>query len=153
MFKKKKIYDKILIKECELMNGNKIIVHTLITNNGKYLVTKRSKQESTYPEYWDIPGGLAEYGELPREAVIRETKEEVGLSIIPTKVIHEDSNLDKGKDLVFIRLVYLCELNDEIENIKLQIEEHSEYRLIESLQDLDGEKISPFLLELFNEDL
>ena len=135
------------------MNGNKIIVHTLITNNDKYLVTKRSKQESIYPEYWDIPGGLAEYGELPREAVIRETKEEVGLSIIPTKVIHEDSNLDKGKDLVFIRLVYLCELNDEIENIKLQIEEHSEYRLIESLQDLDGEKISPFLLELFNEDL
>ena len=135
------------------MNGNKIIVHTLITNNGKYLVTKRSKQESTYPEYWDIPGGLAEYGELPREAVIRETKEEVGLSIIPTKVIHEDSNLDKGKDLVFIRLVYLCELNDKIENIKLQIEEHSEYRLIESLKDLDGEKISPFLFELFNEDL
>ena len=135
------------------MNGNKIIVHTLITNNDKYLVTKRSKQESIYPEYWDIPGGLAEYGELPREAVIRETKEEVGLSIIPTKVIHEDSNLDKGKDLVFIRLVYLCELNDEIENIKLQIEEHSEYRLIESLKDLDGEKISPFLLELFNEDL
>ena len=135
------------------MNGNKIIVHTLITNNGKYLVTKRSKQESIYPEYWDIPGGLAEYGELPREAVIRETKEEVGLSIIPTKVIHEDSNLDKGKDLVFIRLVYLCELNDKIENIKLQIEEHSEYRLIESLKDLDGEKISPFLLELFNEDL
>lgn len=135
------------------MNGNKIIVHTLITNNDKYLVTKRSKQESTYPEYWDIPGGLAEYGELPREAVIRETKEEVGLSIIPTKVIHEDSNLDKDKDLVFIRLVYLCELNDKIENIKLQIEEHSEYRLIESLKDLDGEKISPFLLELFNEDL
>ena len=135
------------------MNGNKIIVHTLITNNDKYLVTKRSKHESTYPEYWDIPGGLAEYGELPREAVIRETKEEVGLSIIPTKVIHEDSNLDKGKDLVFIRLVYLCELNDKIENIKLQIEEHSEYRLIESLKDLDGEKISPFLLELFNEDL
>ena len=135
------------------MNGNKIIVHTLITNNDKYLVTKRSKQESTYPEYWDIPGGLAEYGELPREAVIRETKEEVGLSIIPTKVIHEDSNLDNDKDLVFIRLVYLCELYDKFENIKLQIEEHSEYRLIESLKDLDGEKISPFLLELFNEDL
>ena len=135
------------------MNGNRIIVHTLIEIDEKYLVTKRSKQESTYPEYWDIPGGLAEYGELPREAVIRETKEEVGLSIIPTKVIHEDSNLDKGKDLVFIRLVYLCELNDKIENIKLQIEEHSEYRLIESLKDLDGEKISPFLLELFNEDL
>ena len=135
------------------MNGNRIIVHTLIEIDGKYLVTKRSKKESTYPEYWDIPGGLAEYGELPREAVIRETKEEVGLSIIPTKVIHEDSNLDKGKNLVFIRLVYLCELNDKIENIKLQIEEHSEYRLISSLSDLEKEKIAPFLFEIFNNDL
>ena len=73
------------------MNGNKIIVHTLIKSNEKYLVTKRSRQETTYPEYWDIPGGLADYGELPKDAVIRETKEEVRLNIIPTKIIHEDS--------------------------------------------------------------
>ena len=136
-----------------IMNGNRNIVHTLIEIDGKYLVTKRSKKESTYPEYWDIPGGLAEYGELPKNAIIRETKEEFGLNIIPTKIIHEDSNLDKSKDLIFIRLVYLCKLNDKIENIKLQIEEHSEYRLIKSLKDLDDEKISPFLIELFNDDL
>lgn len=135
------------------MNGNKIIVHTLIKVNGKYLVTKRSKKETTYPEYWDIPGGLVETGELPKEALIRETKEEVGLNIVPTKVIHEDSNFDKDKDLVFIRLVYLCELNDNIENIKLQSEEHSEYRLIKSLKELEKEKIASFLIELFNENL
>ena len=135
------------------MNGNKIIVHTLIKSNGKYLVTKRSRQETTYPEYWDIPGGLADYGELPKEALIRETKEEVGLNINPTKIVHEDSNYDKEKDLVFIRLVYLCELNDDIKNIKLQIEEHSEYRLISSLSDLEKEKIAPFLFEIFNNDL
>lgn len=135
------------------MNGNRIIVHTLIIIDGKYLVTKRSKEETTFPEYWDIPGGLVEYGELPKDAVIRETMEEVGLNIIPTKVIHEDSNLDKEKDLIFIRLVYLCELNDDIKNIKLQEEEHSEYRLINSLDELKNEKISPFLIDLFNNDL
>ena len=133
------------------MKGNRIIVHTLITINGKYLVTKRSKEETTFPEYWDIPGGLVDLGELPKDAVIRETMEEVGLNIIPTKVIHEDSNLDKEKDLIFIRLVYLCELNDDIKNIKLQEEEHSEYRLINSLDELKNEKISPFLIDLFNE--
>ena len=135
------------------MNGNKIIVHTLIKSKDwylVYLVTKRSKQETTFPEYWDIPGGLAEYGELPREAVIRETKEEVGLDIIPTNIIHEDSNLDKSKNLVFIRLVYLCELKSKIENIILQEEEHSEYRFINSLEELINEKISPFLIEVFN---
>lgn len=135
------------------MKGNRIIVHTLINVNGKYLVTKRSKEESTYPEYWDIPGGLVDLGELPREAVIRETFEEVGLNIIPTKVVHEDSNLDVKKDLIFIRLVYLCELNDDIKNLKLQEEEHSEYRLINNLNELGNEKISPFLIDLFNNDL
>ncbi len=135
------------------MNGNRIIVHTLIKIDDKYLVTKRSKSETTFPEYWDIPGGLVEYGELPKNAVIRETKEEVNLNIIPTKVIHEDSNLDEKKDMIFIRLVYLCKLVDDIKNIKLDYEEHSEYRLIKSLDDLEEELISPFLIELFEKDL
>lgn len=132
------------------MNGNKIIVHTLIKSEEGYLVTKRTKNETTFPEYWDIPGGLAEYGELPREAAIRETKEEVGLDIIPTNVIHEDSNLDESKNLIFIRLVYLCKLKSRINDIILQEEEHSEYRFINSLEDLKNEKISPFLIEVFN---
>lgn len=135
------------------MNGNRIIVHTLIRVDNKYLVTKRSKNESTYPEYWDIPGGLVEYGELPRDAVIRETKEEVNLNVIPTNVIHEDSNLDVEKDMIFIRLVYLCELNDDINNIKLDYDEHSEYRFIESLDELKDELISPFLEEVFMKDI
>lgn len=135
------------------MNGNRIIVHTLIKVDNKYLVTKRSKNESTYPEYWDIPGGLVEYGELPRDAVIRETKEEVNLNIIPTNVIHEDSNLDVEKDMIFIRLVYLCELNDDINNIKLDYDEHYEYRFIESLDELKGELISPFLEDVFMKDI
>ena len=133
------------------MNGNKIIVHTLIKTEDGYLVTKRSKNETTYPEYWDIPGGLADYGELPKDAIIRETKEEVGLDIIPTKVIHEDSNYDKEKELIFIRLVYLCELTSDINEIQLQEDEHSEYKFINSLDELEGERISPFLIEVFNE--
>lgn len=135
------------------MNGNRIIVHTLIMVDDKYLVTKRAKEETTFPGYWDIPGGLVEYGELPKDAVIRETMEEVNLKITPTKVIHEDSNYDKEKDMIFIRLVYLCVLEDDICNIKLQEEEHSEYKLISSLNDLKGQLISPFLEELFLVDL
>ncbi len=130
------------------MNGNRIIVHTLIKVEDKYLVTKRSKIENVYPEYWDIPGGMVELGELPREALKRETLEEVSLKIEPTKIIHEDSNLDVNKDKVFIRLVYLCNLIDDIKNIKLQLEEHSEYKLISNINELDNEKIVPFLKKI-----
>lgn len=132
------------------MNGNRIIVHALIKSNKGYLLTKRSKLELTYPEYWDIPGGLVDYGELPRQALIRETLEEVGLNIIPTKIIHEDSNYDKEKDMIFIRLVYLCELKSSIDDIVLQEKEHTEYKMIRSLNELQGDKISPFLYDVFN---
>lgn len=136
-----------------IMNGNRIIVHTLIKIKGKYLITKRSKEETSYPEYWDIPGGLVELGELPRDAAIRETKEEVGLNIKPTIVIHEDSNYDRKKDMIFIRLVYICKLLDNNFDIILDKNEHSEYRLIDNLNDIKDEKISPFLYQLFEDEL
>ena len=46
--------------------------------------------------------------------------------------------------MIFIRLVYLGVLEDNINNIKLQEDEHSEYRLINSLNDSKRELISPF---------
>ena len=133
------------------MNGNRIIVHGLIKVDEKYLIIKRSVNETTYPEFWDIPGGLAELKELPKEALIREIKEEIGLKALPIKIIHEDSNLDENKDMIFIRLVYLCNLEDDIKNIKLDLNEHSEYKLIDSLMSLENENVLPYLLDILKE--
>ena len=136
---------------------NKLIVHGLMKVNDKYLVikrtaTKRGKQNS-YPLYWDIPGGMVEEGELPTDALIRESKEEVNLDIIVKNIIHEDSNLDTEKNIVFTRLVYLCEvLNNDISNIKLQLDEHSEFKLINSLDEMSDEKIVNYLIQVFENE-
>ena len=120
---------------------NKIIVHAIIKHKNKYLVTKRSKNENVYKEYWDIPGGLANQGETPREALIREVKEEVNLKIKPVKIIHEDSNLDKEKNMIFIRLVYLTNVEDDFNNIKLdsfrtyRIQTNYQYQRIKRRKD------------------
>jgi len=132
------------------MSENKLIAQALIKTEKGYLVTKRSKEESSYQEYWDIPGGSAEPGELPKDAVIRETKEETGLDIIPLKVIQEDSTFDETKNKVYVRLVYNCKVVSDINDIVLQQEEHTEYRFIKSLSELEGEKITPFVIDLFN---
>ena len=132
------------------MNEYKLIAQVLIKTEEGYLVMKRSKKESSFQEYWDIPGGSAESGELPREAAIRETKEEAGLDIVPLKVIHENSLFDETKNIIYIRLVYSCDVISDINNIVLQTEEHTEYKYIKSLEDLKGEKITPFLIDLFN---
>jgi len=74
----------------------KLIAHTLIEKEGKYLLIKRSKIKrglpNVYTSYWDIPGGSVEDGELPRQAAIRECQEEVGLVISLEKIIQKDSN-------------------------------------------------------------
>lgn len=135
---------------------NKLIVHGLVKVNNKYLVIKRTEfkrgKPNHYPLYWDIPGGLVEEGELPKCALIRETKEEVNLDITVGKLIHEDSNFDKEKNSVFTRLVYICNvINQDEKDILLQEDEHSEYRLINNLAEMEKELIAPFLEKIFKD--
>ena len=112
---------------------NKLIVHGLMKINNKYLIIKRSfikrGKPNVYPEYWDIPGGSVEDFETPVEALIREAKEEVNLDVE----------------------VYICTLkntNDYV--IQLDPEEHSEYRLISSLDEMSNEKVVPFLVDILS---
>ena len=136
---------------------NKLIVHGLMKVNDKYLVIKRtaikSGKTNSYPLHWDIPGGMVEEGELPTDALIRESKEEVNLDIIVKNIIHEDSNLDTEKNIVFTRLVYLCEvLNNDISNIKLQLDEHNDFKLINSLDEMSDEKVVDYLIKVFENE-
>ena len=125
------------------MQNFKLIAHALVKLNDRYLLIKRTKmkrgKENSLPEYWDIPGGMVEEGETPSAAAIRETKEEVNLDIVIGPILHEDSNYDESKETVFTRIVYQAELLDgqDENNIILQEDEHSEYRLVKDITDVD----------------
>ena len=125
------------------MQNFKLIAHALVKINDRYLLIKRTKmkigKENSLPEYWDIPGGMVEEGETPSAAAIRETKEEVNLDIVIGPILHEDSNYDEAKETVFTRIVYQAELRDGQgeNNIILQEDEHSEYRLVKDITDVD----------------
>ena len=114
----------------------KLIAHTLIEKDGKYLLIKRSKIKrglpNVYPSYWDIPGGSVEENELPREAALRE----------------EDSQFDSSKDTVFTRLVYAGRITEQ-RDIILDPEEHSDFVWVTSLKDLEGNLIVPYLTDIF----
>ncbi len=129
----------------------KLIAHTLIEKNGKYLLIKRSKIKrslpNVYPSYWDIPGGSVEENELPREAALREAMEEVNQKLRINKIIHEDSQFDASKDTVFTRLVYAGEILEERDFI-LDPEEHTDFKWISSLKDIESNLVVPYLLEI-----
>ena len=129
----------------------KLIAHTLIEKDGKYLLIKRSKIKrglpNVYPSYWDIPGGSVEENELPREAALREAIEEVNQKLRINKIIHEDSQFDASKDTVFTRLVYAGDFLEERDFI-LDPEEHTDFKWISSLKDIESNLVVPYLLEI-----
>ena len=130
----------------------KLISHTLIEKEGKYLLIKRSKIKrglpNVCPSYWDIPGGSVEENELPREAALREAMEEVNPKLRIDKIIHEDSQFDASKDTVFTRLVYAGRIMEQ-RDIILDPEEHTAFVWISSLEDIDSDLVVPYLLEIF----
>lgn len=128
------------------MNNNqnfKLIAHALVKLGDKYLLIKRTPikrgKPNSLPEYWDIPGGMVEKGETPCIAAVRETKEEVNLDVKIGPILHEDSNYDESKGTVFTRIVYQAELleGQNENNIILQEDEHSEYRLVNDIDEVD----------------
>lgn len=129
----------------------KLIAHTLIEKDGKYLLIKRSKIKrglpNVYPSYWDIPGGSVEENELPREAALREAMEEVNQKLRINKIIHEDSQFDASKYTVFTCLVYAGEILEERDFI-LDPEEHTDFKWISSLKDIESNLVVPYLLEI-----
>lgn len=46
--------------------------------------------EPTYKDVWEIPGGTVESNESPRAAAVRECREELGLTLVPGRLLVVD---------------------------------------------------------------
>lgn len=61
-----------------------LVVHIWIRNSkGEYLISQRSADRPAYPLMWECVGGSITKGEDSLTGALRETKEEVGLTLSP----------------------------------------------------------------------
>ncbi len=68
-----------------------------LVHDGLVLMVHRHPKRRAYPDCWDLVGGHIESGESPHRAVIRECREELGVSIhdpVPIPMIVTDPDLD-----------------------------------------------------------
>jgi mutator protein MutT len=57
------------------------IVAAFLRDGNRVLLCHRSAGRRWYPDVWDLPGGHVEDGEIPRAALVRELREELGIAI------------------------------------------------------------------------
>ena len=66
------------------------------------LTLKRSPQDRSRPNQWDLPGGNVEFGELHLPALEREILEETGLPIGPLALLEVFTRFDPTETIYTI---------------------------------------------------
>ncbi len=59
----------------------------VLRDDGAVLLIKRAP-DSVDPGCWDLPGGKMGYGERLTDTLVREVREETGLTVTPTRALH-----------------------------------------------------------------
>jgi mutator protein MutT len=61
-------------------SGPARIVTGVLRDGDRVLLCHRSATRRWYPDVWDLPGGHVEPGEDPRQSLVRELREELGIT-------------------------------------------------------------------------
>ena len=114
-----------------------LCVHIYLhTPDGRFLVQKRSKTKESHPGEWDVTGGAVLHGEESIDAAIRETLEEIGISLSKDE-LHFVSRIKKRKSCAD---VYFAEKAFELSACTLQEEEVEEVSFVSGEELLKMEK-------------
>lgn len=122
--KRKPIDNKKLLAcpDCHFVfwNNPKPVVSVILYHQGKILMLQRAKEP--LKNYWCLPGGIIDYEESPKEAILREIMEEAGVN---TKIkslvgVYRIDNDPRG---VTIDIVYEANISGQVS----LSEEHCQY--------------------------
>ncbi len=123
----------------------KIVLGGVIFYNNKVLIVQRSKDETIYPNIWELPSGKKEFKESTEQALLREIKEETDLSpkiIIPFHTF--DYTIEKEDSKIYTTQINYLMISDD-NNVELSFE-HQDYTWVEK-KDLDQYDISKEIKE------
>jgi 8-oxo-dGTP diphosphatase len=72
----------------------------IILNDGKLLLAQRRVKEGSLS--WQFPAGQVEPGETAQQAAVRETGEEVGLTVHATELLGERIHPNTGRRMTYV---------------------------------------------------
>lgn len=125
---KRRTGKKILRSDCESLVEDEfhLVVSIWIYNDdGKFLIQKRALSKD-HGGMWADTGGAALFNETSEEAIIRETKEEIGVELVPDELILLCTQRIENDKHRYFRDVYIAHKNVDIDTCVLDSNEVAE---------------------------
>lgn len=118
--------------------GNVAVKAIMVAPTGKVLICRNHHDVDT----WDLPGGTVNNGEDPKEALVREVREELGALVVVGRPLAVDSFIKPktGKQTIVILFEVLYPTEES--HFELQEKEIAEMRWV-SLEDLHDVQLFP----------
>lgn len=118
--------------------------HTFMRDSARSIIIRDGRLAMIHSikyDYYKFPGGGIENGENPVEAMIRETREEAGLVVVPGSVkeygyVHRIQRSGKDATECFVQdnYYYICEVTGETESQQLDDYEAQESFRLEYIE-------------------
>jgi mutator protein MutT len=92
----------------------------LLCYQGRLLLGKRSVRRTAYPGVWDLPGGHVEAGETAEQALVRELREELGVTPIAWRewtVLRAPAMGHETASMLRVHLFLVTQWNGEPRNL------------------------------------
>lgn len=97
-----------------------LVVHIWIRNSkGQYLIQQRNKEEDLVPYMWAVTSGAVLSGETALNAAIRETKEEIGLTVEPHQLKLLQQGIIEDPKANYITNLYLLQQDVLLKDCKI----------------------------------
>ncbi len=93
----------------------KQVTAALIVRDDKLLICQRTRHQPM-PLKWEFPGGKIEYGEQPRDALVRELDEELGIRAAVGDEVARIRHTYAGGGAIELRFYEVRAFQGELEN-------------------------------------
>jgi 8-oxo-dGTP diphosphatase len=115
-----------------------IVVAAVIERDGKILIGQR-RRDDRHPFKWEFPGGKVELGETPRDALVRELREELGIEAqIGPEIVRYEHRYPRRNPILLIFL-RICEYEGEPRNSAFEQIRWEEPQNLPDYDFLDGD--------------
>jgi 8-oxo-dGTP diphosphatase len=115
-----------------------IVVAAVIEKQGRILVCQRRKG-ARHEFKWEFPGGKVEHGEEPRDAIVRELREELAIDAQVDREIVRYEHSYPGRDAILLIFYRVVQYKGTPTNIVFETMEWSALQSLGHYDFLDGD--------------